>query len=228
MPDADLILKNAAVITVDLAHPSASMVAVKGDRILLVGNNAEMASVSGGTTKIIDCRGKTVVPGFNDAHCHLFSLVRKLLSLDLSPEAVGSIADIKEAIRRKVQNTPPGQWILGTDYHDFYLTEKRHPNRRDIDEAAPDHPVMLTHRSLHACALNSKALALAGITRETPEPPGSLIERDLDTGEPTGLLFEMVGFVREKVTPTLSPAQLDEGITKANLYYLSQGITSLQ
>ena len=228
MPAADLILKNANVVTLDLEQPTAGLVAVKGDRILLVADSEDLESVRGIKTRIIDCQGKTLVPGFNDAHCHVFSHIRKLLSIDLSPASVSSISDIKAAVSRKARSTPPGQWITGTDYNDFYLAEKRHPHRSDIDEVAPDHPVVLSHRSLHACVLNSLALSLAGVTRETPEPPGGLIDRDLDTGEPTGILFEMLGYIREKVMPPLSEAQLNQGITLANQHYLSQGITSLQ
>ena len=224
----DLVLKNANVITMDPACPNAELVAIRGNRILLVAGNEGLEQVKGAKTKIIDCQGKTVVPGFNDAHCHIFSFIRKLRSLDLSPSAVSSIADIKAAIRHRAQSLPPGSWLTGTDYNEFYLAEKRHPNRRDLDEAAPQHPVVLTHRSLHACVLNSLALSLVGITRETPEPLGGLIDRDLDTGEPNGLLFEMLGYIREKVLPPLSEEELAEGIALANRHYLSMGITSLQ
>jgi len=228
MPTADLILKNANVITVEPRQPSAGLVAIKGDKILLVAGNESLESFKGARTKVIDCQGKILVPGFNDAHCHVFSLLRRLLSIDLSPSSVKSISDIKAVISRKVQNTPPGQWIAGTDYNEFYLAEKRHPNRWDIDEVAPHHPVVLSHRSLHACVLNSLALSLAGITNETPEPPGTLIDRDLNSGEPTGLLFEMLSYIRSEVMPPLSEAELTRGIALVNQHYLSQGITSLQ
>ncbi len=228
MPRADLILKNAKVITMNPRQPAAELMAVKDDRIRLVGGCESLESAKGAGTRVIDCQGKTVVPGFNDAHCHIFSFLRKLLSIDLSPPAVNSINDIKAVIARKAQNTPSGQWITGTDYNDFYLAEKRHPTRRDIDEVAPDHPVLLSHRSLHACVLNSRALYLAGITRGTPEPPGAHIERDLNTGEPSGLLLEMLGYVREKVMPSISEAGLIKGITLANREYLSHGLTSVQ
>ncbi len=228
MPNADLILKNANVVTIDPGQPAAELVAIKGDKILLVATNESLESVRGAKTRIIDCHGKTVVPGFNDAHCHIFSFIRKLLSIDLSPSSVSSISEIKAVIRRKAQNTPSGQWLTGTDYNDFYLAEKRHPTRWDIDEVAPHHPVVLSHRSLHACVLNSLALSLAGITRETPEPPGGLIERDINTGEPTGILFEMLGYIRHKVMPPMTEAELTKGITLANQHYIFQGITSLQ
>jgi len=228
MPAADLILTNANVITMDPSRPTAGLVAIKNNRISLVASGEELGEVRGAKSKIIDCRGKAVVPGFNDAHCHIFSFLRKLRSLDLSPSSVRSIADIKAAIRGRAQNIPAGNWITGTDYNEFYLAEKRHPNRRDLDEAAPDHPVVICHRSLHACVLNSLALVMAGITRETPEPPGAVIERELDTGEPSGLLFEMVSYILGQVLPPLSEEELAEGIALANRHYLSMGITSLQ
>jgi predicted amidohydrolase YtcJ len=228
MPVADLILKNANIITVDPHQPAAELVAIKGDKILFVGKNKDLNSFKEATTRTIDCQGKTLVPGFIDAHCHIFSFIRKQLSIDLSPPAIRSINDIKATIRQKVQNTPPGQWITGSDYNDFYLDEKRHPNRWDIDEVAPDHPVILSHRSLHACVLNSKALVIAGITSYTPEPPGGLIDRDINTGEPTGLLYEMVGYIRYNVMPQLSDAELEEGVAITSQHYLSQGLTSLQ
>ena len=228
MPVADLILKNVNAITMDSRQPRAELVAIKDGKILLVSSNNDLESVKGVKTKVIDCQGKALVPGFNDAHCHVISFIRKLLSLDLSPSTVGSITDIKTTIRNRAENIPRGEWITGTDYNDFYLTEKRHPNRWDIDEVAPRHPVTLAHRSLHACVLNSHALSLAGITRETPEPSGGLIDRDPVTGEPTGLLFNMLSHIRKKVLPPLSEKELSRGMTLANQHYPSYGITSLQ
>jgi hypothetical protein len=228
MPAADLILKNANVITMDPDCPTAELVAIKDNRILLVAGNEALEPVKGAKARVIDCHGRTVVPGFNDAHCHIFSFIRRLRDLDLSPSLVSSIAEIKATIRRRAQSLPPGNWLTGSGYNEFYLAEKGHPNRWDLDEAAPHHPVVIVHRSLHACVLNSMALSLAGITRETPEPPGALIDRELETGEPSGLLFEMLGYIRERVTPPLSEAELAEGIASANQHYLSMGITSLQ
>jgi predicted amidohydrolase YtcJ len=228
VPEADLVFKNARVITMDRARPTAELVAVKGGRIMLVAGNDELGRVTGAVTKVVDCQGKCLVPGFNDAHCHIFALVRKLLSIDLSPSAVGSIADIKAAVGQRAKSTPPGNWITGADYNEFYLAEKRHPTRWDLDEVAPDHPVVLSHRSLHACVLNSLALELAGIGLETPEPPGGIIDRDPVSGEPTGILFEMLGYIRETVLPPLPDDELTGGMALANKYYLSCGLTSLQ
>ena len=224
----DLILKNANVITMDPAHPRARFVAIAGDRIAYTGGEADLEGPIGPGTSVIDCDGRTLIPGFNDSHCHIFSFIRKQLTIDLSYPAVRSISDIKEAIRRKVSTTPPGRWINGSDYSDFYLAEKRHPTRHDLDEVSPNNPVVISHRSLHGCVLNSLALELAGIRMDTPEPPGASIHRDATTGEPDGILFDMLGYIRYKVMPPLSESELEQGISAANEAFLSLGITSLQ
>ncbi len=223
-----IILKNANVITMDATKPRAELVAISDDSIFFVGSNSEAERLTGRFTKVIDCAGKTVVPGFNDTHLHLFSLIRKLMSINLSPDKVRSVADIKEAVRKKALATPPGTWISGTNYNEFYLEGKRCPTRWDLDEVAPNHPVILSHRSLHACVLNSLALKLAGITKDTPELPGARIERDLATGEPNGVLINMLGYIRSQVMPPLTEDEMDEGVAKADEYFLSHGITSFQ
>lgn len=224
---ADLILNNANVITCEPSRPGAEAIATKGDRILLVGANQGMDQVKGPDTRIIDCQGRTLVPGFNDAHCHFYPIVRKLFSLDLSPSDIHSIEDIKKLIRRKVRFTPEGLWISGTDYNEFYLAEKRHPTRWDLDEVAPRNPVMLAHRSLHAAVLNSLALKMVGIDRETEEPQGGIIERELDSGEPNGVLYEMGDYLRSKVRFSISDEELEWGVSEINREFLSHGITSI-
>jgi predicted amidohydrolase YtcJ len=228
MPAADLVLKNARVITMAADRPSAGLVAVTGDTISYVGTVDGLESVLGAGTRVIDCGGRAVLPGFNDAHLHLFSLVRKLLSIDLSPVSVRSIADIKEKIREKAQKLPPGTWLSGTGYHEFYLAEKRSPTRHDIDEVAPRHPVVLSHRSLHEGVLNSLALSLAGITVGTEEPDGARIERDPTTGEPNGIVFGMLDSIHREVMPPVTAAEFNKGVGLANRIFLSHGITSLQ
>ena len=229
-PGADLILYNANVLTPDTRIPrtsQAQIVAIRGDRIMGVG--WERKSYSGPETKFLDCQGGTLVPGFNDAHCHILSYIKGLLSLDCSPGRVRSIEEIKSLLRKRAEQGPPGTWILGAGYNDFYLAERRHPNRMDLDEAAPLHPVKLNYRTAHACVLNSPALKRAGITIETPDPPGGLIDRDPGTGEPTGILYEMGPYIsRRAAIPPLNPRELAEGVALAEEHYLSLGITSLQ
>lgn len=226
-PPADLLLRNASVVTLDQAKPTAAIVAIKGNRILHVGNEEEAKSLTGAKTKIIDCGGKTVVPGFNDAHCHPLALAASLLSVDCGPRFARSIDELQARIRQRAEQTAKGEWIRATGYNEFYLAERRHPNRWDLDQAAPDRPVKLSHRSGHACVLNSLALKLLGICRETPEPWGGIIERDLELGDPNGLLFEMNPYV-ERLMPPLSDEEMERGMALANEEWLSHGITSLQ
>ena len=224
---ADLLLYNANVLTLDPKRPRAELVAVKDDRIIWVGTNDDRPELQGPKTRKIDCQGKTLMPGFNDAHCHVLALASSLSSIDCSPSSVSSIADIRVQIRKQAQKLPPSTWIRATGYNEFYLVEKRHPNRWDLDQAAPHHPVKLVHRSGHACVLNSMALSLVGISIELPEPPGGMIDRDLDSGEPNGILYEMNSYI-DALVPPLSEEELEEGIRLVNKQCLSLGITSLQ
>ena len=224
---ADLILHNANIITLDESKPGAAAVAIRGQRIAAVGTDSDILFHKGPKTRIIDCQGKAVVPGFNDAHCHPIALAAGLLSVDCGPASVRSIRDIQEAIRRRASQTREGHWIRATGYNEFYLAEKRHPNRWYLDQAAPEHPVKLSHRSGHACVLNTRALELLGISSDTEEPEGGMMERDLETGEPNGLLFEMNTYV-DRMIPPLADAELESGIELANEAFLANGITSLQ
>ncbi len=224
---ADLVLHNANIITMDSLRPRAQLIAVKGERITWVGANEDLEMVWGPGTQIIDCQGKTVVPGLHDAHCHIMAYAATFLSVDCSPASVSSIADIQSAIRQRAKTLPEGTWIRGTGYNEFYLAEKRHPTRWDLDQAAPNHPVKLTHRTGHACVLNSLGLSTVGVDMETEEPPGGTIERDLETGEPDGLLLEMDAYISEKIPP-LTDEELGQGIRLASQTYLAHGITSLQ
>ena len=226
-PPADLLLRNASVITLDQAKPTAAIVAIRGNRIMHVGREEEAESLVGAKTKTVDCAGKAVIPGFNDAHCHPLALAASLLSVDCGPTSVRSIRELQARIRQRAEQTPQGKWIRAKGYNEFYLAERRHPNRWDLDQASPDHPVKLSHRSGHACVLNTLALKLLGIFRETAEPQGGIIERDLESGEPNGLLFEMNTYM-ERLMPPLSDEELERGMALANEEFLSHGITSLQ
>ena len=224
----NLILINANIITLDPFFPQATWVATENDEILKTGYGKDWKNLRKKNTGIIDCSGKTVIPGLIDAHLHLVSYAKSLVTLDLSPgKNVQSISDIQSIIKNSSRNRPSGQWILGRGYNEFYLSESRHPNRWDLDKAAPDHPVRLTHRSGHAHVLNSLALKLIGITRETGDPDGGLIERDLTTGDPTGLLYEMGDFLSNRIPP-LTPAELERGLQLADQKLISLGVTSIQ
>lgn len=224
----DLILTNANIITLDPLRPRAQLVAIYKGKVLSVGRNQDLEKSKGGKANIIDCYGKTIVPGFIDAHFHLSSFAESLVTMDLGPRnKVCSIADIQTKIRELSKKQPLGTWILCGGYNEFYLKEKRHPTRWDLDLATSIHPIRLTHRTGHAHVLNSLALELTGISKETSDPDGGLIDRDITTGEPTGVLYGMSDFL-SNIIPHLDNHQLDQGIEIANQELLSFGITSVQ
>lgn len=223
----DLILLNANVITMDPSLPEARSIVIRDGRIAeLIPYVPDPPGLTGGS--FIDLAGRTVLPGFIDAHCHVRALAERLVSLDLSPAAgLDSIGAIKEKVRKSCEGRAPGTWVRGRGYNEFYLAEKRHPTRRDLDAAAPDHPVKVTHRSGHAHVLNSLALSLAGITMESGDPPGGMIDRALPSGELTGLLFGMGEYLAGKIPPA-GEDEIETGMAKASEICLSLGITSVQ
>jgi predicted amidohydrolase YtcJ len=225
---SDLIFYNANVITMDPACPKAELVAVENGCITAVSNNTVIRKLKNEKAEVMDCKGKTVIPGFIDAHCHLAAFAEGLVSIDLSPqEGTRSLADMRGKIRTFCANRPQDTWIRGKGYNEYYLEEKRHPNRHDLDKAAPLHPVKLTHRSGHAHVLNSLGLKLVGITAESGDPPDGLIDRDLETGELTGILFGMGNYLAKRI-PALDDDEMRKGVRLANDKLLSLGITSLQ
>jgi predicted amidohydrolase YtcJ len=224
----NLILINANVFTFDPLFNNAEWVVIENDKFAAIGFGNDWKDWKKKGSTIINCRGKTVLPGFIDAHLHFVSYAKRFVTLNLDPGTdVHTIADIQTRIRDRALRTPPGKWIFGNGYNEFYLAEKRHPDRRDLDKASADHPVRLTHRSGHAHVLNSLALKRVGISKETGDPEGSIIERDLITGEPTGLLWEMGDFLSDRI-PALAPAELAKGVQMANQKLISMGITTIQ
>ena len=224
---ADLVLTNARVLTLDRTNPTAWFVAIKDGLVLGVGTAEEVRQFTSSRTRRTDCQGYTLLPGFNDAHCHLLALASSLRGVDCRANQAPSIAHIANAIRLRAENTPPGEWVRAFGYDEFYVAEKRHPTRWEIDRAAPDHPVRLDHRTGHASVLNSFALGLLDITRCNAGPIDGVVEREDDTGEPTGLTMEMGEYISQAHGPPRDDCFID-GIRHANATLLSKGITSIQ
>lgn len=184
----DLILYNADIITVNPAQPKAEALAIIGDRIVAVGSNREVQRLASSSTKKINIGGGVIIPGFIDAHAHPLTAGKgHLSSLDAG---LPSIKAIQDAIRDKASKTPPGKVVSAFKYDDTKTSDGRKINRYDLDEAAPNHPVVMWHRGGHSVYVNSKALELIGYTKDTPDPEGGKIIRDPDTGKPTGELHE--------------------------------------
>jgi predicted amidohydrolase YtcJ len=186
----DTILVNGKVITVDAADTVAEALAIRGGRIQAIGSAAEIEALAGPDTRRIDLAGGTATPGLLDAHLHLSSsgLVR-LTQADLSFPLVKNIDDIVALAAERAAAAAPGAWVLGRGWDEGKLEERRYVLTADLDPVTGDRPAWLTHTMGHYGTANSTALRLAGITRDTPDPPGGTIDRD-ETGAPTGVLKE--------------------------------------
>ncbi len=190
--NADLVITNGKIVTMDTRESIAEAVAIKFGRILAVGATSDIGALIGDETKVMDLEGRTVIPGLIDTHCHMASTgAAKMISVDLSEEmGVKSIVDIQQRLREKAKSTPKGEWLVGVREDDSKLAEKRHPDRWALDEASSDHPIFVATVGMHFYMVNSKALELAGVTKDTPDPVGGMFERDPETGEMTGGLHE--------------------------------------
>lgn len=222
--EADLILRKGIVLTMNPAKPIAEAIAIKNGRIIEVGGEAEVIKYRGVNTKVIDLMGKTVVPGFIDTHVHLLDFAKVLAWIDLSDAT--SIEEIKNKVRLKAQGIPKGRWILGRGWHEKRLREKRPPKAMDLDEVAPENPVVLYRSEGRVCVANSMALMLAGINSETKSPHGGEICRD-SSGNPNGVLIESATNLVWKIIPEQSLEEILENIDVAFQKIIENGITSI-
>lgn len=231
----DLALLNANVLTVDVGFSRAQAVAIRGNRIVAVGNNLQIGPYLSDDTQVVDLEGRTVLPGINDSHSHtaLWAGTRPPHVLDLSYPGVRSVKEIVDQIRAQVAALPPGDWIRGAGWDVGYLEEcVADPsfclNRHLLDAVSPDNPVALQDFSVHTLWVNSMALRLAGIDRDTGGPIGGGIEKDTDSGDPTGILREFAAADRVmSLIPPLSRAEKREAIAVALDEMSAMGITSM-
>ena len=220
-----LVLTNGKIWTGSQAQPQAEAVACLNGRIGAVGSSAEVLRSAGPRTEVIDLGGKLVVPGFNDAHVHFYDGGSDLSGVQLRDAK--SEAEFRERIRRFAAQLPKGRWILGGEWDHENWTPARLPTRQLIDEAAGDHPVFVSRLDGHMALANSLALKLAGITRDTPDPPGGTIVRD-SNGEPAGVLKDAAKAAVERIIPAPSEEEIDDAIRAAMRYAAENGVTSVQ
>jgi predicted amidohydrolase YtcJ len=220
--DAELILYNGNIWTVNGKLPRAQAVAISGGRFLAVGSNDEVLPLATPLTRKTDLGWKTVLPGFNDAHAHpCASGVDHLRMVACDKD---SIAAIQAGLRERAQETPPGQWVLGFLYDDGKTP--RPLNRYDLDAAVPEHPVLVHHRGGHTVFVNSRALERAGITDNTPDPAGGRFEHD-SSGHLTGFAGDAAAGVFEKfIVDNPTRDDFREGAALISKMFASKGVTS--
>ena len=182
----DLLLVNGTVLTVDEADTIAEALAIRAGRIVAVGTTSEISRLAGPRTGVIDLDGRTATPGLIDTHLHVSPPSDQL---DLSDPDIRTIADLQARLKEEVAKHPPGEWVRGRGWDEGKLAERRFLRASDLDAVSPANPVWLTHTTGHYGVGNSLALKLAGVTRDTPDPPAGTIERDA-AGNPTGLMKE--------------------------------------
>ena len=219
----DLVLYNGRVLT-QTTPATATAVAVRNGRIVVVGDSADVLRGADSGIQRIDLAGRTLVPGFNDAHAHIWK-IGHLLTTMLDLRRVTAIPELVDAVARFANRLPPDRWLLGRGYNEALLDERRAPTRRDLDGVSADRPVVLTRTCGHIYAANSVALARAGIGAATAAPVGGVIERD-ERGEPTGLLHETAMGLINRVLPSPTADDYEAMIVAALHHQLSLGITS--
>jgi predicted amidohydrolase YtcJ len=222
----DLVVVNATVRTMDTNQPVVEALAIKGGRIVAVGSSSEMSALAAGAARVIDARGRLVLPGFNDSHVHFIASGEQLSGVDL--RAATSTSEFTERIRLFADKLPKGRWITGGDWDHERWPGAPLPTREMIDSVTPDTPVFVSRLDGHMALANSLALKLGGVTKDTPDPPGGLIVRDPRTGEPAGVLKDAaMGLVSRKIPPA-SRAQKLDAARAATAHAARLGVTSVQ
>jgi predicted amidohydrolase YtcJ len=232
--DVDLVVLNAKVYTVDATMPRAEAFAVKAGRFVAVGTSQQMRALAGKSTQTFDARQMTVVPGFIDCHNHApgdVLLYNVIVGNPFEVEFV-TIRSIVDKLRAKAKETPPGTWVEGYFFDDTKVQDKRELNVHDLDEVSKDHPVVVQHRGGHTSFYNSRALAMAGIDKNTPNPAGGTFDRDT-LGDLNGRVTDRArgAFSRVGQRPSFTADQRDQRERDGQAYISKQfvryGLTSV-
>jgi predicted amidohydrolase YtcJ len=224
----DLLVTNANVLTMDGRGAPVSAVAIHAGKIVAVGNDADVAAFRRPGMRVIEAGGRTVLPGFIEPHNHMVGYGTALIGVDARTPPNETIADIVARVRQAAATLPPHRWILGRGYDDTGLRDMRHPTRRDLDQASTEHPIVIWHNSGHLTVANSRALALAGITAATADPPGGRIGRFEGGAEPDGVLYEAPAqTLVAKLIPAYDEKELAGSFRRAQDEFLRQGVTTI-
>ena len=229
---ADTIYFNGNVITLDSDELVAEAIAVKDGKILAVGNSTDIISMSGEATRKVNLYGKTMVPGFIDAHSHLSGVAVQAGTANLLPPPDGpvqNIAALQQALRDFMATSAmvkEHNVVIGFNYDDSQLEEARHPNRHELDAVSTEMPIMITHQSGHIGVYNTKALEMFGISAESADPAGGIIRRETGTNQPNGVLEENAHFAL--VYKMIPPSAVTDYLSEGEKQYLSNGFTTIQ
>jgi predicted amidohydrolase YtcJ len=217
---------DANIYTMNERQPRAEAIAVKGDRIVFVGSNADGKKYQTEGARTVDLGGKTVVPGLTDSHCHIFGIGEREMNLNL--EGTNTLEDFLAKVKERVAKTEPGKWITGRGWIETFWKPPQFPTRADLDKIAPDNPVFLTRADGHAAVANSAALRSAKIEKETPNPFGGEILRDKQTGEATGMLLDHAQELVRKNIPQPTEAERREAFVVGVKREVSLGWCQIQ
>ncbi len=231
-PPADLVIKNAKIITIDKDNPRAEAVAVKDEFIIAVTTNEKVEQyIAEGTTTVLDVKGRLVTPGLNDAHIHFMGGGQSMMQLDF--RYVHDVQTIQQMVAEKVEHAKPGELIRGGGWEHETFPDKKWPTKEILDAIAPDNPVVLDRADGHSTWVNSYVLKMSGITKDTESPPNGTVVKDPVTGEPTGILKEgATSLLKLKSTVPLTAEErekrLDEALELALAEAGRTGVTSIQ
>lgn len=222
---ADMVLLNGKVITVDPKDRIVEAVAIRDNRFVAVGSNTEVEACVGPETAVIDLEGKVAMPGIIDSHTHPTGMAEAHLKVNCRAPPVRNIKDLQDLVEAKVKELGPGVWIQGSAYNDSKLEERRQMTRYELDAVSPENPVILTSDTGHQCIVNSLALEIAGITKDSPDPPGGEYDRD-DFSVPTGLIYEVAMNEVRKHIPPYTVAEVRESYRRVVDQFSEWGITT--
>ncbi|MFF2590749.1 amidohydrolase [Peribacillus butanolivorans] len=222
---ADIVFINGEVITVDQKNKVVEAVAVKGNRISAVGSNREVKGFIGEETKVIDLQGKTLLPGFIDAHIHLILYGVNQLAVSCKDEHIKSIEDLLNDLKEKASTIPKGEWIRAWGFNETVVKEKRYPTIAELDAISVEHPIIVSRTCSHISVVNSKALEIAKINENSENPTGGIIEKD-KTGRFTGKLIETANMIMTEIA-SYTESELMKAVKIASEHFVAAGITSI-
>src|SRR5580765_7947026 len=223
---ATIVFINGNIYTADAKRPQAEAIAVKDDRIVFVGSNADAKKFQGSNSRTVDLHGATVVPGLTDAHYHFIGVGQREMNLNL--EGTTNLEDFLVKVKTRVDQAKAGDWVTGRGWIETFWTPPVFPTRWDLDKIAPNNPVFLTRADGHGAVANSAALKIGGVTKETKDPFGGQVVRDKDSGEPTGMLLDNAQGLVARHIPSAGEGNTEQAMLLADQRSIMLGWTQVQ